>query len=197
MTDANSEQSRLDDELRRLWQQDPALAAEAERAAREVMARVWRFDQRILWRNVREYAVGLVLMVVFAGQIALDEDRIGGAIGLVSVGFVMTYLWWKHRHLGPLDPAADVRAYRRALVRRFDDQIRLLRTVPYWYLLPLFLPGLWVSVSQWPHAGWMALAPLAVLVAAFAFIGWLNVRIAVGSLRAARDEIAVTGTGAE
>ena len=89
------------------------------------MARVWRFDQQIFWRNFREYTAGLVLMVVFAGQIALNNDPFGGAIGLACVGFVMTFLWWKHRHLEPLDPAADLRVYRRALLQRFDDQIRL------------------------------------------------------------------------
>jgi hypothetical protein len=197
MSDPNSKQHLVDDELMRLWQHDPALAADAERVARVVMARVWRFDQQIIWRNVREYGAGLVLMVVFAGQIVLNDDRIGGAIGLVCVGFVMTYLWWKHRHLEPLDPAADLAAYRRALLQRFDDQIRLLRSVPYWYLLPLFLPGLWVAVSQFHHAGWMVLAPLGVLVAIYAFLGWLNVKVAVGKLHATRDEIAAIGARPE
>lgn len=191
MSDANTQHpTREDDELLRLWQHDPSAQADAERAARAMMARVWRFDQQILWRNVREYAVGLVLMVVFAGQIALNHDRFGGAIGLACVGFVMTFLWWTHRRLEPLDPAANLSVYRRALLQRFDDQIRLLRKVPYWYLLPLFGPGLWSAVSQWHRVGWMALAPLAVLVVVFAFIGWLNVKVAVGGLRAARDQVA-------
>jgi hypothetical protein len=195
MNDANNEHRLVDDELTRLWRQDPSMAAGAERAARDVMARAWRFDQQILWRNFREYAVGLVLMVVFAGQIALDNDRIGGVIGLVCVGFVITYLWWRHRRLEPLDPAADLAEYRRALLQRFDDQIRLLRSVPYWYLLPLFLPGLWVAVSQFHRAGWAVLAPLGVLVAIYVFLGWLNVKVAVGTVRAARDEISAMGAG--
>ena len=191
MSDPTSEPSVPDDELIRLWRREGAV--DPDRMAREVMARVWRFDQQILWRNFREYAVGLVLMVVFAGQIALDEDRIGGAIGFVSVGFVLGYMWWKHRHLQPLDPAADLSAYRRALLRRFDAQIQLLRTMPYWYLLPLFLPGLWVTVLRFPHARWRALVFLAVLVAVYAFLGWLNVKVAVGALRAARDGISSIG----
>jgi hypothetical protein len=101
----------------------------------------------------------------------------------------MTYLWWTHRHMEPLDPAADLSAYRHALLKRFDDQIRLLRSVPYWYLLPLFVPGLWLAVSNWHHAGWMVLIPLSVLIAVYVFLGWLNVKVAVGTVRAARDEI--------
>jgi hypothetical protein len=192
MTDRNTQSPmREDAALLQLWQQDPAAEADAERAARHVMARVWRFDQQIFWRNFREYAAGLVLMVIFAGQIALGHDRIGGAIGLLCVGFVVTFLWWKHRHLEPLDPTADLSVYRRALVQRFDDQIRLLRSVPYWYLLPLFVPGLWVAASQWHHAGWMVLIPLAVMVAVFVFLGWLNVKVAVSGLRVARDQVAM------
>lgn len=145
----------------------------------------------------REYAAGLVLMIVFAGQIALNDDRFGGVIGLACVGFVMTFLWWKHRHLEPLDAAADLSLYRRALIKRFDDQIRLLRSVPYWYLLPLVGPGLWGAISQWPREGWMVLIPLGVLVAVFAFIGWLNVRVAVPGLRAARDRVAMMASEVE
>jgi hypothetical protein len=178
-----------EDELMRLWQSQRHATGDAERAARDMMSRVWRFDQVILWRNFREYAAGLVLMVVFAGQFAVGRDRIGATIGSVSVGFVMAYLWWRHRGLQPLDPAADLAAYRRALVRRFDDQIQLLRTTPFWYLLPLFLPGLWLAVSGWSHSRWMVLLPLVVFVAIFAFIGWLNVGPAVRGLQRARAQI--------
>jgi hypothetical protein len=125
-------------------------------------------------------------MVVFAGQMALGPDRVGGAIGFVCVAFVMAYLWWKHRGLQPLDPAADVAAYRAALVRRFDDQIRLLRTVPYWYLLPLFVPCLWLFIRMWGTVRWKVLIPFVVIAAFFAFIGWLNVGPGVRMLRAAR-----------
>ena len=181
---------RTDDDLVALWRGNGASAPDAERVAREIMARVWRFDQQILWRNFREYAAGLVLMVIFAMQMVLGSDRTGGAIGFACVSFVMVYLWWRHRGLEPLDPAADLAAYRRALIQRFDDQIRLLRTTPYWYLLPLFVPGLWLAISQWPHSGWMVLIPLGVVVVVFVFIGWLNVKVGVGGLRQARDRIA-------
>jgi hypothetical protein len=185
------------DELRQLWQQHPSAEADAERAAREIMARVWRFDQQVLWRNFREYAAGLILIVIFAGQIALNNDRIGGAIGLACVGFALMFLWWKHRHVEALDPAADLRVYRRALIQRYDDQIRLLRSVPYWYLLPLFGPGLWNAISQWDRAGLMVLAPLTLLIAVYGFIGWWNVKVAVPRLRMARDRVAMIAAEGE
>ena len=77
------------DDLVALWRGNGASAPDAERVAREIMARVWRFDQQILWRNFREYAAGLVLMVIFAMQMVLGSDRTGGAIGFACVSFVM------------------------------------------------------------------------------------------------------------
>jgi len=178
-----------DDSWMRVWQENSDAAPDPERLARTIMAQVWRFDQKLFWRNFREYAAGIVLMVVFAGQIALAHDRAGGVVGFISVGFVMGYLWWKHRGLRPLDPAADIEAYRAALLGRFDDQIRLLRSVTYWYLLPLFIPPLWQMAHAWSRSPWVAGISLAVVAALYAFIGWLNVIVAVRWLRAARDKV--------
>jgi hypothetical protein len=178
-----------EDDLVRLWQGSTAATPDPERVARTLMAQAWRFDQKIFWRNFREYAAGIFLMVVFAGQIALGYDRPGGAIGFVCVAFVMAYIWWSHRGLEPLDPAADLAAYRSALLRRFDDQIGLLRTVPYWYLLPLSVPCLWQASRAWDRQGRLALIPVVVFAAVFAFIGWLNVGPAVRALRAARAKV--------
>ena len=178
-----------EDEWMQLWQTQTAGSPDVERLARLMLTQVWRFDQKVLWRNFREYAAGVMLMVIFAGQVILDKDRRTGAIGFVCVGFVMVYLWWKHRRLEPLDPTSDLSTYRAALLKRYDDQIRLLRTVPYWYLAPLFVPALSVAASVWPRSRAMVGIFLAVIAAAYIFIGWLNVRVGVGMLRSARAKI--------
>ena len=90
MSDSNERRpGSNEDDLVRLWQENTLATPDPERVARTLMAQAWRFDQKVFWRNFREYAAGIVLMVVFAGQVALGYDRIGGAIGLVCVGFVM------------------------------------------------------------------------------------------------------------
>ena len=179
------------EELTRLWREHEA-APSPDLVARRLMAQTWQFDQKIFWRNFREYAAGIVLLVVFAGQIVLDQDRdrIGGVIGFVAVAFVMVYLWWRHRGLRPLDPAAPTTVYQAALLARLDDQIRLLRTVPYWYLVPLSLPGLWMTIVRWPVRPGSAAIAFAVQTIAFVFVGWLNVRVGVRHTRAARDRVA-------
>ena len=178
-----------DDEWARAWQEHTTGDIDSERVARAIMARVWRFDQTLFWRNAREYAAGIVLMVVFVGQLVFGYDRIGAFIGIGSVGFVLGYLWWKHRGLQPLDPAADAVTYKAALLARVDDQILLLQTVTYWYLLPLFLPSLWQGVRVWSKSPWAAATSLAAVVVAFAFVRWLNVTAAVGVLLNTRAKI--------
>jgi hypothetical protein len=54
----------------------------------------------------------------------------------------------------------------------------------------LFRPGLWTGVLTWPHAPWAAAISLTVMTAAFVFVGWLNVRVGVGRVRMARDQVA-------
>jgi hypothetical protein len=178
-----------DDEWMRTWQGHMASDEAPERVARTIMAQVWRFDHTLFWRNAREYAAGIVLLVVFLGQLVMGDDRIGALVGIGSVGFVLGYLWWKHRGLQPLDPAADVTAYRAALLARIDDQIRLLRSVTYWYLLPLFLPSLWQAVHVWDRSPWAAAVSLVVVVAVFVFVRWLNVTAGVGVLLATRANV--------
>ena len=173
----------------RMWQSRMASEDDSERVARTIMAQVWRFDQTLFWRNAREYAAGIVLLVVFLGQLVMGNDRVGALVGIGSVGFVLGYLWWKHRGLHPLDPASDAIAYKAALLARVDDQIRLLRSVTYWYLLPLSLPTLWQAVQVWDKSPWAAVLSLAVVGALFAFLRWLNVTAGVGALLATRANV--------
>jgi hypothetical protein len=179
-----------DDEWMQLWQTHTGGSPDPERQARMMLTQAWRFDHKVFWRNFREYAAGLIQMVIFAGMVIFGKESRTGAIGFVCVGFVLIYLWWKHRRLGPLDPTADIATYRAALLKRYDDQIGLLRTMPYWYLAPLFVPVLSVAASTWQRSRVIAWVFVAIVAAAYVFIGWLNVRVAVGALRSARDKTA-------
>ena len=80
-------------------------------------------------------------------------------------------------------------AYKAALLARLDEQIRLLRSVTYWYLLPLSLPSLWQAVHVWDKSPWAAVVSLAVVVVLFAFLRWLNITAGVGALRATRANV--------
>jgi uncharacterized membrane protein len=173
----------------RVWQTNTPVDADPDKLARAIMAQTWKFDQKIFRRNTREYAAGVLLLVGFAVQLGMGFDRIGAIVGMVSVAFVLLYLWWKHRRLQPLDPASDVAAYKAALIARYDDQIRLLRYVPYWYLLPLYIWPLWIASRIWRKSPAAAIVVLLVMLAFYIGIGWLNVVAGTRMLRAARDKV--------
>lgn len=90
------------------------------------------------------------------------------------------------------DASADAETYRLALVARYDRQIRLLRNIKYWYLLPPYVGLMLLFASAFTgesHPGWAAyIAPVLVTVV-YAGIWWLNEVCAVGKLRTARDRL--------
>jgi len=178
---------RDDADLQACWQQTLVDAPDAERRVQELAAHVTRFDRNIGWRNGLEYAAGLVL-VVWGGYRAMHGSR--QALSVVAGAlFVMGYLWWTHRSVTPLDPSADARTYRDALLARIDFQIRLLGSVRYWYLLPLYVPGVWQMVELWPEKRWRAVLALLVVTIFFAGVAWLNEVLGVRKLTATRAAI--------
>jgi hypothetical protein len=181
----------MNDELMQLWQQGASTEPDPDAVARlAAKATMKRFDTTIFWRNMREYAAGLVLMVVFGWQAVAGEDRVRHVISFACVSFVMGYLWWRHRGVPVPDPAADARVYQAAMLERVDRQIRLLKTVRYWYLLPLYVPVTLQSIDAWQRRGWVpAVTAMALVTVVFWFVGWLNERVGVGMLRKERDRI--------
>jgi hypothetical protein len=103
--------------------------------------------------------------------------------------FVMAYLWLQHRNLKQPDPSTDVFAYQKALLERFDQQIRLLIRVKYWYLTPLYLPILWMNLEKFSIHPWGSCFSIAIVTALYGFIGWLNEKAAVGTLKNARKQL--------
>ena len=187
----------MSDELIQLWQQGASNEPEAGTVARlAARATTRRFDRTVFWRNLREYLAGLVLMGVFGGQVVAGLNPLRNAINFVCAAFVMGYLWWRHRDVPRPDPAADARAFQTAMLERFDRQIRLLRTVRYWYLLPLYVPCVLQSVDAWQRRQWgAAVAMMIVVTVAYWFLARLNERAAVGLLVEARERIAALYQG--
>jgi hypothetical protein len=188
----------FDKELQKMWQESTySQPGDPSEVARRIADRVLQFDRNIFWRNLREYAAGWVMMIVFAYGAVFNHGRVVSLIGLVAMSFVVACLWWQHRDLRPLDPSADARGYQAALLARFDRQIRLLRTARYWYFLPMYI---WVlaattvlalhrppHLSPLAHAVGLAIG-LGVVTATFAWLSRLNQRAAEGRLTEAKRQ---------
>jgi len=113
-------------------------------SADDIRWKAKKFQSKRLWRNAREYAAALVVVVFSGFQIVRNTDaltRVG--FGLVIAG--MLYLAWQLHRRGSsrslpaeMGLATGLDFFKRELERERD----LLKNVAKWYLGPL-IPG-WV-----------------------------------------------------
>jgi hypothetical protein len=169
----------MPDDMRDLWQRQDVDGVTF--TLEEIRRKAGRFEQRIRWRNLREYVVGALLMAFFAWGAwkRPGRQRVAEILLIAGLGFVLFQL---HRRGSPRAPRAGDRlrsaiaAYREELRRQRDA----LSSVWLWYELPL-VPG--VALLFWDTGvrqgiNWRYLAGLAYAAAAFVGIWALNRRAA-------------------
>jgi hypothetical protein len=187
------------DELEQLWKTQPADAAmKGEEMRSIILKRTETFDRKIRWRNLRE-TIAAVAIAVFFTYIAWGQrnglQRAGSFILVASALWIIYYIW---RHgSDPADPNPDqtLAGYQRALVRRCEHQIRLLRNVKFWYLLPFYVGLLTGSVGMLKERAasgpltWLdAIGPIFYTLV-FAGVWWLNEVYAVRKLQRMRTKL--------
>jgi hypothetical protein len=184
------------DELRELWQSEPAGRTDMEMLLERVQEQSRRFDRRVKWSNVAETTAGLLGTVYFAWKALQEPHPIlqAAAWALAASGvWISLYLWrWARAGRAP-EPDRTVKSYSAALVEKYDRRIRLLKSAKWWYLLPiyaglmLFCLGLALKVpSMSRHTAGMA----ALFTAFFGYLWWLNEVKGVRELRRLREETA-------
>ncbi len=151
----------------------------------EVRARAGKFEKKIRWRNVREYAAGAIAMVLLGFSFAGTPDvldRTAFALLIVGMAYVLYQLHRKGQARsmpGEMGTEPSLQFYRSQLERQRD----LVGNVWVWYLGP-FVPGLVLSAiaSVAHNAQPRHLAVLAfwygLIVVFFVFVWRLNVRAA-------------------
>ena len=128
-------------DMKNLWQSQPT---ESPRIRPEELRRKMnKFERRIFWRNVREYAAGVLVIAIF-GYYEFRFNtllvRLGSGMIIAGTLYVMYQL---HRRASTRPAPADLGSstcidfHRKSLERQRDA----VRTVWSWYLLP-FVPGL-------------------------------------------------------
>jgi hypothetical protein len=180
------------DDLVRLWQESLLPAPDPERLTRP-LARLAlrRFDRIVSWRNAREYVAILAVVGFAVWRFVAGDDPLQTGALVGAVAFVAGYLWFQHRQRPRLDPSATARAYQAALLARIDQQIVLLGSVRYWYLLPLYVPVLFQAAHTWQaNQRAAAVSILVVVTALYAGLAYVNERLAVGYLKDERARVA-------
>lgn len=162
------------------------------------MERANRFDRMIKLRNWREAAGGVMLTAIFAfiawespNALARTGNVVVAASGLWYV-FCMLRYGHEPRTAAPDGSLTD---FQQALLRKYDYQIRLLKNVKYWYLLPPYVglllasAGILMANAAKGQPGWPQWIAVAVYTAVFGFVWWLNEGLGVGKLRRERARL--------
>ena len=172
------------DELSELWcGQHCAAVTTKEEIVMLVQKKTTQFDRLIFVRNVMECVAAVAVTVIFAAMAAHAPDALqktGLSIVATSGIWIIFFLLRYSRASAAANPDQKLSGYRDALVERYDREIRLLRTVKYWYLLPPWIGlltgsgGVMLAELRKGRLGWYDFIAPAIYTACFALIWWLN-----------------------
>jgi len=169
-----------DDALKQLWKgQDlealPKLSDEAQIAT--LKKRMKRFDKTIQWRDYREVAACIVIIVYFGWHLLVGKYpalmQAGFVVLIGSAGFIAWKLIGSKLRLPKAEADAPVFDVVKVELQKVGNQIGLLQSVAWWYLLPLFVG---MMLCTWGGSGSFStnLFGSSFTFVIYAFIYWLN-----------------------
>jgi hypothetical protein len=180
------------DALEQLWQTQPVRTdVKGGEMYQIILHKTEKFERTIWWRNTREIVASAVAGTVFAyltWKQANGIARLGSAFITGTMVWIIYYFW--RYGSSPADPNPDqsATAFQSALISKIDHQIRLLRNVKFWYLLPMYVGLLVFSAGGIrDHAAtgtlsWRDTIGPALYTLFFASVWWLNEGYAVRKL---------------
>jgi uncharacterized membrane protein (DUF485 family) len=124
---------------RKLWQDQ-----EVERVTitvDDIRSRAARFERRIHWRNLREYAAGAIVVAALLPHLWREHGwSLAPALLLIAGTVYVLFQIYRRGSARPVPAEAGMTASLEFHRRELERQRDALRTVWAWYLLP-FLPG--------------------------------------------------------
>ena len=171
-----------DDALKKLWQEQnfpssPALTGEAQIAA--MKTRMTCFDKTIQWRDYIEVAAGIFIILFFGWDLLFRNNSLLTQVGCVVLIASSIFIDWKliasKRRLPKAEPNAPLFDAVKVELQKVENQIGLLKSVAWWYLLPLFV-GVVLHMLGQGGSFPSKLGYFAFVLALYVFIYWLNQR---------------------
>jgi hypothetical protein len=171
-----------DDSAKRAWQGSVAVGGPLPPEQLRTVAD--KFYRRLRLRNRVEYAACVIVVIGFTANIFVLENiwqRIGAAMIVAGTFYAA---WQLHRRASAVDPASAGTLPIMEFVRaQFMRQRDALATIFWWYLLP-FIPGLltmsagsmMLRVGEGSAGIIRGMIGMAVMLAIFAGIWWMNLR---------------------
>jgi hypothetical protein len=187
------------DDLEQLWKTQPVdPAVKGEDMRQIILKKTEKFDRAIRRRNMREISAAVVLAALGAYGAWAQHDTFGRASSVILVAAslsIIYYMWRLGAEPPDPNPGQTLEGYQRALVLKYDHQIRLLRNVKLWYLAPLYAALLTASAGTFRERAargaltWLdGLVPLFYTLL-FAGIWWLNEVYGVRKLERMRAQV--------
>jgi len=175
--------NKLPNNPQQVWQTQPVEGIKM--SADAIRQRAGKFERRIFWRNIREYASSLVAALLFAYFFATNHAllfRVAYALFIAGLGWVVFQL---HRQGSAKNMPAELGTltYLQFFRAELERQRDVVKNVWPWYLAPL-VPGFVVltaaSVIARPNSAGLATAGLLDVVVAvlFLLIWKMNLRAA-------------------
>ncbi|MGD0300854.1 MAG: hypothetical protein ABSE86_27535 [Bryobacteraceae bacterium] len=184
------------DELRQLWQSDISEAINQRELLSELQRRSRSFDRRNRRRDLVDIVAMLIIIVVyfwFALHAGNTLERVADVWLVVSAGWFIFYVRRYARISRKPVPEQTLGAYRQALVERYDSQIRLAKSVKYFFVLPMWLGQMLFNLAYWMNGGknFKFVMVTIVVTAGNVLVWWLNEGPGIRYLKRKRRELAV------
>jgi hypothetical protein len=189
------------DDFKQAWQNQAwqtRLTIDAQRLLDEVRRQQRCFTATIFWRDVREIGTSLLLVPLWIYLGVRHASPWTWYLALPALLWIAGYMLAdrrRHRRQPP-GPGEPLRRHVETSLAQVDHQIRLLRHVFWWYLLPIAVPFLafLVQVAWQERSGgwWTALAAseaFAIGAVVLAVIYWLNQYAVRSELEPRRREL--------
>jgi hypothetical protein len=186
------------DDLQRIWQED---LVQPEREDTSMIVRLVQEKQRSLQdlvrgQNLAEYilALGFAPLTALAAWIVAEPlIQLGYLILTVTLVAGTVVMWVSERRTRTTHQFdLSVRENQRLLLHSYDRRIRLLRSVKYWYAMPLFFGAslvlIPIALRTLPGL-WGILLPFGLMLGAWIAIWHMNDVRRVGDLQQRKDEV--------
>ena len=185
------------DELRDLWCSQPQPQRKGEDMLALVIERTRTLDRRVAARNALEIAASVLVVAGFAfaaTRAPSGLEKLGMAMVAASGAWIAWYVWRNGTAPAAPDRDTDLHSYENLLLDNYNHQIRLLKNVKYWYVMPPYVGLLvaWVGRAVrvgWHQIGWGDYLNLAVFTTVFGLVWILNEVGAVRHLERVKREI--------
>lgn len=134
-----------ENELKRLWQQQPLPAKDVKRSDELVQSaktKMREFHRNIFWRDVREVAACVFVALAFLPDLFRSSSMLtkaGCVVLVISAIYIGCRLVFSKRQYDYLTAMGSLREGLLLEQRKVETQIHLLRTIHWWYMLPLYI----------------------------------------------------------